>query len=269
MRKSMLTLSVAAALARRLASAQPPAAAPRRTVTGNMASSATTGSAASRRPISEPAIQGGIDYSHASGFYVGNWNSNVSRARVHRRLEHRDGLLRRLQEELRRRRPRRRHALLLLPAAPSSRRRRQRQDRQLRALRRRAAGSGSPPSTHYALSDYFGLASEQSAGGYWTYRDTGALLGSTGVRTALVPRPERDDTGHQAAFRDRALRDARGQQLQRARLQGLEVGVTYDLGGWILGAAYVGHRRRRAAGTTPAARKGNQGDRRAAPSCSR
>ena len=25
-----------------------------------------------------PAIQGGVDYSHASGFYVGNWNSNVS-----------------------------------------------------------------------------------------------------------------------------------------------------------------------------------------------
>ncbi|WP_153132317.1 TorF family putative porin [Dechloromonas hortensis] len=26
---------------------------------------------------SRPAIQGGFDYSHASGFYVGNWNSNV------------------------------------------------------------------------------------------------------------------------------------------------------------------------------------------------
>ena len=25
-----------------------------------------------------PAVQGGIDYSHSSGFYVGNWNSNVS-----------------------------------------------------------------------------------------------------------------------------------------------------------------------------------------------
>ncbi len=25
-----------------------------------------------------PAIQGGVDYSHSSGFYVGNWNSNVS-----------------------------------------------------------------------------------------------------------------------------------------------------------------------------------------------
>src|SRR5512139_261558 len=25
-----------------------------------------------------PAVQGGVDYSHSSGFYVGNWNSNVS-----------------------------------------------------------------------------------------------------------------------------------------------------------------------------------------------
>jgi uncharacterized protein (TIGR02001 family) len=26
----------------------------------------------------KPALQGGFDYSHASGIYVGNWNSNVS-----------------------------------------------------------------------------------------------------------------------------------------------------------------------------------------------
>ena len=26
----------------------------------------------------KPALQGGFDYSHSSGFYVGNWNSNVS-----------------------------------------------------------------------------------------------------------------------------------------------------------------------------------------------
>ncbi|WP_420994532.1 TorF family putative porin [Cupriavidus sp. 30B13] len=25
-----------------------------------------------------PAIQGGFDYSHSSGFYIGNWNSNIS-----------------------------------------------------------------------------------------------------------------------------------------------------------------------------------------------
>jgi len=28
----------------------------------------------------QPAIQGGFDYEHSSGFYVGNWNSNVSDA---------------------------------------------------------------------------------------------------------------------------------------------------------------------------------------------
>ena len=26
----------------------------------------------------KPALQGGIDYSHSSGIYLGNWNSNVS-----------------------------------------------------------------------------------------------------------------------------------------------------------------------------------------------
>src|SRR4029077_16195378 len=26
----------------------------------------------------QPAIQGGFDYAHSSGLYVGNWNSNVS-----------------------------------------------------------------------------------------------------------------------------------------------------------------------------------------------
>jgi len=26
----------------------------------------------------KPALQGGVDYAHSSGFYVGNWNSNVS-----------------------------------------------------------------------------------------------------------------------------------------------------------------------------------------------
>jgi uncharacterized protein (TIGR02001 family) len=25
-----------------------------------------------------PAVQGGIDYNHKSGFYIGNWNSSVS-----------------------------------------------------------------------------------------------------------------------------------------------------------------------------------------------
>ncbi|MEY2797139.1 MAG: hypothetical protein RLZZ119_620, partial [Pseudomonadota bacterium] len=26
----------------------------------------------------QPAIQGGFDYAHESGFYIGNWNSSIS-----------------------------------------------------------------------------------------------------------------------------------------------------------------------------------------------
>src|SRR5678810_1312671 len=82
MRKSVLTLSVVAALAAPgLASAQTaaPAAAPAPSpVTGNM----TIASDYRFRGISQtylgPAIQGGIDYAHASGIYLGNWNSNVA-----------------------------------------------------------------------------------------------------------------------------------------------------------------------------------------------
>jgi uncharacterized protein (TIGR02001 family) len=69
-----------------LAQAAPaPAAAPtpEHTVTGNM----TIATDYRFRGVSQtfggnnfwaPAIQGGIDYSHSSGFYLGNWNSNVS-----------------------------------------------------------------------------------------------------------------------------------------------------------------------------------------------
>src|SRR3954453_24359 len=78
MRKSVLSAAVAAAFAvPTLVAAQTPAAAPP-PVTGNM----TIASDYRFRGISQtyngPAIQGGIDYAHPSGFYLGNWNSNVS-----------------------------------------------------------------------------------------------------------------------------------------------------------------------------------------------
>jgi uncharacterized protein (TIGR02001 family) len=50
-----------------------------------------------------PAIQGGFDYSHASGFYVGNWNSSISwleRCRFVGVGARRNGFLRRLPEHL-------------------------------------------------------------------------------------------------------------------------------------------------------------------------
>ena len=83
MRKLLLTVAAAAAFAAPAAVTSAyaqAAAAPAspHTFTGNM----TIASDYRFRGISQtfggPTIQGGIDYSHSSGFYVGNWNSNVS-----------------------------------------------------------------------------------------------------------------------------------------------------------------------------------------------
>jgi uncharacterized protein (TIGR02001 family) len=83
MRKSILTLSVAAALAvPGLAAAQAPAAAAApaspHTVTGNMGLFSEYRFRGIAQTFEKPAFQGGFDYSHSSGLYAGNWNSNVS-----------------------------------------------------------------------------------------------------------------------------------------------------------------------------------------------
>src|SRR5713226_7192278 len=65
-----------------VASAQtvPPAAAPasEHTFTGNVGLFGDYRFRGISQTFRKPAIQGGFDYSHASGFYLGNWNSNVS-----------------------------------------------------------------------------------------------------------------------------------------------------------------------------------------------
>jgi uncharacterized protein (TIGR02001 family) len=80
MRKSVLSLALATGVAvPTIVAAQTPAAAPPPPpVTGNI----TIVSDYRFRGISQtylgPAIQGGVDYAHASGLYLGNWNSNVT-----------------------------------------------------------------------------------------------------------------------------------------------------------------------------------------------
>ena len=90
MKKLLLASATAAAFATtslahgQAAAPAAPAATPEHTVTGNM----TIATDYRFRGISQtfgegffvpgPAIQGGIDYSHSSGFYLGNWNSNIS-----------------------------------------------------------------------------------------------------------------------------------------------------------------------------------------------
>ena len=80
MRKSILTLSVAAALSvPGFAMAQAPAAsASPHTITGNMGLFSEYRFRGIAQTAFRPAIQGGFDYSHSSGFYAGNWNSNVA-----------------------------------------------------------------------------------------------------------------------------------------------------------------------------------------------
>jgi uncharacterized protein (TIGR02001 family) len=74
MHKSVLTLSVIAALAApTLAAAADPSP-----LTGNMAIVTDYRFRGISQTFELPAIQGGIDYAHASGVYLGNWNSSVS-----------------------------------------------------------------------------------------------------------------------------------------------------------------------------------------------
>lgn len=79
MQKQLIAVAVAAALAAPLtAFAQAAAPASPHTFTGN----ATIASKYLYRGIAQtrgkPALQGGFDYAHASGFYAGVWGSNIS-----------------------------------------------------------------------------------------------------------------------------------------------------------------------------------------------
>ncbi len=78
MRKFILPLALAAsASASGIASAQQAAPAPS-PVAGNMTLVSEYRFRGIDQTYGKPAIQGGFDYSHASGVYLGNWDSNVS-----------------------------------------------------------------------------------------------------------------------------------------------------------------------------------------------
>ncbi|TAK88191.1 MAG: hypothetical protein EPO20_01825 [Betaproteobacteria bacterium] len=76
MRKSILPLALAAAsIVPAIAAAQAPAPSP---VTGNLSLVSDYRFRGLSQTMTRPAVQGGFDYAHASGIYLGNWNSNVS-----------------------------------------------------------------------------------------------------------------------------------------------------------------------------------------------
>lgn len=76
MRKTLIATALAAgAVLPGIAAAQ--ASSPH-SISGNMGIFSDYRFRGVSQTFGQPAIQGGIDYSHSSGFYLGNWNSNVS-----------------------------------------------------------------------------------------------------------------------------------------------------------------------------------------------
>lgn len=82
MRKTLLAASLATVTlaAPNYAGAQTAAAAAPsdHTITGNAGLFSQYRFRGIMQTFGKPAIQGGVDYSHSSGIYLGNWNSNVS-----------------------------------------------------------------------------------------------------------------------------------------------------------------------------------------------
>ena len=79
MRKTILAAAMGAAAALpAIVHAQAAAPQSPHSVTGNVAIVSDYRFRGISQTFEQPAIQGGIDYAHASGFYLGNWNSSVS-----------------------------------------------------------------------------------------------------------------------------------------------------------------------------------------------
>lgn len=66
------------AMAQSAAPAAAEAATPEHTLTANVGLFSSYRFRGIDQTFGKPALQGGFDYAHASGFYVGNWNSNVN-----------------------------------------------------------------------------------------------------------------------------------------------------------------------------------------------
>ena len=81
MNKSLIALALVGAFSVPAFAEEAPAAAPAAeapALTGNMSLVSSYRFRGIDQTFGKPALQGGFDYSHSSGFYVGNWNSNVS-----------------------------------------------------------------------------------------------------------------------------------------------------------------------------------------------
>jgi uncharacterized protein (TIGR02001 family) len=241
MRKSVLTLAVASAFAvPTIAAAQTPPAATPPPVAGNM----TIASDYRFRGISQtylgPAIQGGADYAHSSGFYIGNWNSSVA-SQVYSggsgiEMDMYGGYKKAFGD----------FGLdvgYIYYWYPHAKFEGSAGSKKFDNQEIYLGGSWKWISAklNYGISDYFGLSNEQAAGGYWVNKDTGDALtargGSKGSYyldvTATYPVSEKFSViGHVGRLKTKNYGEL--------DYTDYKVGVTYDLSGWVFGGSFIG-----------------------------
>lgn len=78
MHRKTASIPIALVFAVTVAQAQTPAPAPEHTVTANIGLYSEYLFRGIAQTAGKPAVQGGFDYAHASGFYAGTWASNIS-----------------------------------------------------------------------------------------------------------------------------------------------------------------------------------------------
>jgi uncharacterized protein (TIGR02001 family) len=239
MRKSFLSLSVAAALAAPTLAAAQAAPSP---ITGNM----TIASDYRFRGISQtylgPTIQGGIDYSHPSGIYLGNWNSNVASQQFPVgsaiEMDFYPGYKKSFGDigidvgTIYYFYPNAEWNATVGSTTGTA-------DFNNWEIYLGASWKWLSGKFSYAISDYFGLASEQ--GGSWiTHKDTGVPIGQRGGSKGTWYL----DLGASFPLSKELTLVAHFGMLEVEKYSELDykdwkLGVTYDLNGWLLGAAYV------------------------------
>lgn len=187
-----------------------------------------------------PALQGGFDFTHASGFYVGNWNSNIDSAFYNGANLEMDfyggfrGEAGAFSYD----------AGVIYYYYPGS-------DTTIDNTELYIGGGWGPVALKYshAVSDFFSL--DDSSGSYYldatvTYplNDKLALVGHLGYQglkgSAKVT--EINGSGPHDSITDWKL------------------GVTYDLSGWVLAASYIGTNRELTGGTGAAKNRDLSGD---------
>lgn len=239
MRKSVLSVAAAAALAvPALAAAQTPSP-----VTGNL----TIASDYRFRGISQtykgPAIQGGVDYSHSSGLYLGNWNSNVSSVLFAGgssiEMDFYGGWKKSFGDfgldigTIYYYYPNAEFNPNTLSTGGSAK---------FDNWEVYLGGSWKWLSAklYYAIDDYFGLGNVQAGDGYFLHKDTGAVLGARGDSkgttyfdfSATYP-----VTGKLSIVGHYGILDVKN--YSDLDYKDWKLGATYDLSGWVFGAAYV------------------------------